>query len=125
MLNFFKLVNYPMPKPFFRRVTKSFLIICNMVAAVCLVAGSYVKFFDPSSWWFFGLLTLSLPYILFTLLIFFFCWLFAKKIWMMISLLAIAFCWEAGTEYFSLTPGVGTLQWKKKSNSMTGDELEC
>lgn len=83
-----------MPKHFFRRITKSFLIICNLVAAVCLVAGSYVKFFNPAGWWFLGLLTLSLPYILITLLIFFFCWLFARKFWMLISLLAIAFCWK-------------------------------
>lgn len=91
-----------MPKPFFRRVTKSFLIICNTVAAVCLVLGSYVKFFNPNSWWFIGLLTLSLPYILFTLLIFFFCWLFTKKIWMLISLLAIAFCWKPMLNIFPL-----------------------
>ena len=83
-----------MAKPFFRRVTKRFLIICNIVAAVCFVMGSYVKFFDPERWWFIGLLTLSLPYILLTLLVFFFCWLFARKIWMLISLLAIAFCWK-------------------------------
>ena len=89
-----------MAKPFFRRITKRFLIICNVVAAVCFVWGSYVKFFDPDSWWFIGLLTLSLPYILLTLLIFFFCWLFAKKIWMLISLLAIAFCWRAVLNIF-------------------------
>jgi endonuclease/exonuclease/phosphatase family metal-dependent hydrolase len=91
-----------MPKPFFRRVTKSFLIICNIVAAVCLVLGSYVKFFDPARWWFIGLLTLSLPYILFTLLLFFFFWLFAKKIWLLISLLAIAFSWKAMQNIFPL-----------------------
>ncbi len=89
-----------MAKPFFRRVTKSFLIICNIVAAVCLVLGSFVKFFDPERWWFIGLLTLSLPYILFTLIIFFFCWLFTKKIWMLISLVAIAFCWRAEQNIF-------------------------
>lgn len=89
-----------MAKPFFRRITKRFLIICNIVAAVCFVLGSYVKFFDPERWWFVGLLTLSLPYILITLLIFFFCWLFAKKIWMLISLLAIAFCWQAVLNIF-------------------------
>ena len=89
-----------MAKPFFRRITKRFLIICNVVAAVCFVLGSYVKFFNPERWWFVGLLTLSLPYILITLLIFFFCWLFAKKIWMLISLLAIAFCWRAVLNIF-------------------------
>ena len=89
-----------MAKPFLRRVTKSFLIICNIVAAVFLVLGSYVKFFDPERWWFIGLLTLSLPYILIALIIFFFCWLLAKKIWMLISLVAIAFCWRAVQNIF-------------------------
>jgi endonuclease/exonuclease/phosphatase family metal-dependent hydrolase len=89
-----------MAKPFFRRITKSFLIICNIVAAVCLVLGSYVKFFNPEHWWFIGLLTLSLPYILITLIIFFFSWLFTKKIWMLISLVAIAFCWRAVQNIF-------------------------
>ncbi len=80
---------------FFQRLTKRFFIICNLVVAVCFVFGCYVKFFNPERWWFFGLFTLSLPYILFTLIVFFFCWLFSKKIWMLISLLAIAFCWQA------------------------------
>lgn len=89
-----------MAKPFFRRITKRFLIICNIVAAGCFVLGSYVKFFDPERWWFIGLLTLSLPYILITLLIFFFCWLFTKKIWVLISLLILAFCWRAVLNIF-------------------------
>lgn len=84
-----------MAKPFFRRVTKRFLIICNVIVAICFILGSYVKYFNPEHWWFVGLLTLSLPYILFVLLVFFFFWLLAKKIWMMISLLAFAFCWKA------------------------------
>src|SRR5688500_4332211 len=83
-----------MAKPFFRRVTKRFLIICNIVAAFCFELGSYVEFFDHDRWWFLSLLTLSLPYILITLIIFFFCWLFAKKVWMLITLLTIAFCWQ-------------------------------
>jgi len=91
-----------MAKPFFRRITKRFLIICNIVVAICFVLGCYVKFFNPDRWWFIGLLTLNLPYILITLLIFFFCWIFAKKIWMLISLLAIAFCWKAVQNIFPL-----------------------
>ena len=91
-----------MAKPFFRRVTTSFLIICNIVAAICFVLGSYVKFFNPGNWWFLGLFTLSLPYILTILLIFFIIWLFAKKVWMLISLLAVAFCWKAVQNIFPL-----------------------
>lgn len=105
-----------MAKPFFRRITKRFLIICNIVAAVCFVLGSYVKFFDPDRWWFLGLLTLSLPYILITLLIFFFCWLFTKKVWMLISLLAIAFCWKAVLNIFPLHLSEKFVQKKDTGN---------
>ncbi len=91
-----------MAKPFFRRITKRFLILCNIIAAVCFVLGSYVKFFDPEKWWFLGLFTLSLPYILFSLIIFFLAWLFTKKVWMLISLLAIAFCWKAVQNIFPM-----------------------
>ena len=89
-----------MAKSFLRSFTKRFFILCNIAAAACFVLGSYVKFFNPERWWFLGLLTLSLPYILITLVIFFVCWLFAKKIWMLISLLAIAFCWRAVENIF-------------------------
>lgn len=106
-----------MAKPFFRRVIKSFLIICNIIAAICLVLGSYVKYFSPEGWWFLGLLTLSLPYILSTLIIFFFCWLFTKKIWMLISLLAIAFCWKAMLNIFPLHLSE-SFKIEKKGNSL-------
>jgi len=106
-----------MAKPFFRGVTKSFLIICNIVAAVCFILGSYVKFFNPEHWWFIGLLTLSLPYILITLLIFFFSWLFTKKIWMLISLLAIAFCWRAVQNIFPFHIS-STFKQEKSVNSI-------
>jgi endonuclease/exonuclease/phosphatase family metal-dependent hydrolase len=106
-----------MAKPFFRRVTKRFLIICNIVAAGCFIMGSYVKFFDPERWWFVGLLTLSLPYILLTLLVFFFCWLFARKIWMLISLLAIAFCWKPVQNIFPFHLSEAFKQ-QKNSNSI-------
>ena len=106
-----------MAKPFFRRVTKRFLIICNIVAAVFFILGSYVKFFDPEHWWFVGLLTLSLPYILLTLVIFFFCWLFTKKIWMLLSLVSIAFCWNAVQNIFPLHLA-GAFKQQKDSNSI-------
>ncbi|HEV8079271.1 MAG TPA: endonuclease/exonuclease/phosphatase family protein [Chitinophagaceae bacterium] len=91
-----------MAKPFFSGALKTFLIICNFIAAICFVIGSYVKFLNPEKWWFIGLLTLSLPYILIILLIFFFWWLFGKKIWMLISLSAIAFCFNAVQNFFPL-----------------------
>ncbi len=91
-----------MAKPFFRSVTQTFFIICNIIVAILFILGSYVKFFNPAYWWLIGFITLSLPYILIILLIFFFCWLFAKKIWLLVSLLAIAFCWQAVQNIFPL-----------------------
>ncbi len=91
-----------MAKPVFSRVTQTFFIICNIIVAIAFVLGSNVKYVNPEKWWFIGLLTLSLPYILFALIIFFFGWLFIKKIWMLISLLAIVFCWAAVQNIFPL-----------------------
>jgi len=89
-----------MAKPFLQTFTKRLFIICNVFIAICFVSGSFVKFFNPRSWWFIGLFTLSLPYILVVLIIFFIGWLLAKKIFMLISLLAIAFCWKAVQNIF-------------------------
>lgn len=83
-----------MAKPFFRRVTKRFFIICNVAVAILFLPGAFVKYFNPERWWFVGLLTLCLPYLLMVLLIFFIFWIFAKKIWILISLLAIVICWD-------------------------------
>ncbi len=102
-----------MANPFFRRFTKAFFIICNIGIAIIFALGSYAKVFNPEKWWFIGLLTLSLPYILLALIIFFFCWLFAKKVWMLISLLAIAFCWQAVKNIF---PFQLSEEFKKEKN---------
>ena len=83
-----------MPKPFLRRFGKKFFIICNIIVAVLFLLGAYAKYFNPVRWWFIGLLTLSLPYILLFLLIFFIFWCLTKKIWLLISLLTIILCWQ-------------------------------
>ena len=106
-----------MPKRFFRRITKRFLIICNIIVAILFLFGSYVKFFNPEKFWFIGLLTLSLPYILFTLIVFLICWLFTKKIWMLISLASIAFCWNAVHNIFPLNFS-GSFKMQKDSGSI-------
>ena len=60
-----------MEKPFLRRFTKKILIFANCAFAIFFLAGAYVKYFNPVQWWFLGLFTLILPYLLLLLLIFF------------------------------------------------------
>lgn len=91
-----------MPKPFLRRFTKKFFIICNLIVAVLFLFGASVQYFNPQRWWFMGLFALSLPYILLTLLLFFLFWLFLKKIWLLISVVTVAFCWKAVKNIFPL-----------------------
>ena len=51
--------------------------------------GCYAKFFDPLHWWFVGLFTLSLPYLLLLLIIFLFVWTFFQPLMALISIGAL------------------------------------
>ncbi|MEO6136720.1 MAG: endonuclease/exonuclease/phosphatase family protein [Ginsengibacter sp.] len=90
-----------MSKPFFRRFTKRTMIILNMVMGILFILGCYVKYFDPVSWWFLGLLTLSLPYLLFILLLFVIFWIVAKPFWLLISLVVFATTFSPIQDLFS------------------------
>jgi endonuclease/exonuclease/phosphatase family metal-dependent hydrolase len=76
-----------------RKITKVILISLNILLSLFYIAGSYNRFFDPTYWWFIGLLTLCLPYILLGLLIFLIIWLFTRRIWSLISVITIILTW--------------------------------
>jgi len=78
-----------MPKSLFRRLSKKFFIITNLITAVLFLMGCYSKFFFSSSWWPVGLLSLSAFYLLVILVLFIVFWLFAKPGWTLISIVAI------------------------------------
>ena len=78
-----------------RRFTKRIFITINICIAVAFLLGAYVKYFNPSGWWFIGLLTFILVYLLLALLFFFVFWLFKKSLWLCISLVAIIAGWNA------------------------------
>jgi endonuclease/exonuclease/phosphatase family metal-dependent hydrolase len=89
-----------MEKPFLRRFTKNIFIISNCIVALFFLAGAYVKYFSPTHWWFLGLFTFILAYLLLALLIFFLFWLFRKSLWCCISLIAVASAWHAVINIF-------------------------
>lgn len=80
-----------MPKSLFRRLSKKFFIISNSIAAILFVMGCYGRFF--LGWgWPFGFLPLAAFYLLILLILFIVFWLFVKRGWALISLIAILIC---------------------------------
>jgi len=80
-----------MPKSLFRRLSKKFFIILNSIVAVLFILGCYGKFFFTFGWPF-GLLPLASFYLFILLILFIVFWLFIKRGWSLISLVAIVFC---------------------------------
>jgi endonuclease/exonuclease/phosphatase family metal-dependent hydrolase len=86
----------------FRKLTKKFFIISNLVVSVLFLLGCYAYYFNPQHWWFLGLLTLGAFYLLLLLLLFLFFWLFVKPGWTLISLLTIALAYRPVTQMLPL-----------------------
>lgn len=78
-----------MSKTFFRRLTKRFFIVVNIIAAILFLLGSYGYFFDPKYFWPLGFLTLANFYFLLILVAFIFFWLFIKPVRALISVITI------------------------------------
>ncbi len=91
-----------MAKRVLRTFTKKILIVLNIITALCFIAGVSVRFFTPMSWWFLGLFTFILPYLLLLLLFFVVLWLFTKPVWISISLLTIIVSWPSVRNVFSI-----------------------
>ena len=83
-----------MPKSLFRRLSKKFFIIINILTAVSFLLGCYNKFFFSSVLWPVGFLSLAAFYLLVILLLFIVFWLFAKPGWSFISIIAILIAYK-------------------------------
>jgi endonuclease/exonuclease/phosphatase family metal-dependent hydrolase len=82
-----------MPKSLFRRLSKKFFIVSNIIVAVFFVIGCYNKLFFKLGWPL-GFLSLASFYFFLLLLLFIVFWLFVKKGWALVSLVAIAICFR-------------------------------
>ena len=78
---------------FLRRFTKGFFVLCNIVIALLFLFGCYASYFNATTFWFLGLLTLASLHFFFLLLIFIVFWLFAKPKFIVISLIAFTVAW--------------------------------
>jgi len=79
---------------FFRRFTKGFFVLCNIFIAILFLLGCYASHFDPLHFWFIGFFTLASIYLLLFLLVFMIFWFFAKKKFMLISIIAVLCAWQ-------------------------------
>ena len=83
-----------MPKSLFRRFTKKFFIIINIIIAALFLLGCYSSWANPNYFWFLGLLTLGAFYLLLLLLCFILFWFFVKPGWSLISIITIALAYK-------------------------------
>ena len=79
---------------FLRRFTKGFFVLCNIILALLFLLGCYSSYFNASTYWYLGLLTLASLYFFLFLLIFIIFWLFAKPKFILISLISFALAWN-------------------------------
>jgi endonuclease/exonuclease/phosphatase family metal-dependent hydrolase len=86
-----------MNKNLFRRITKKFFIISNILLAVLFLLGCYGGLFNPVYWWPLGFLTLGSFYLLTLLLLFIVFWFFVKPKWSLISFIAIVLAYKPVT----------------------------
>lgn len=91
-----------MPKSLFRRLTKKFFIISNIILAVLFLLGCYGGWADPKTWWPLGFLTLAAFYLLLLLTGFILFWLFVKPRWSLISIITILLAYKPVTNIIPL-----------------------
>lgn len=80
-----------MPKSLFRRLSKKFFIVSNIIIAVVFVMGCYGGVFLKWGWPF-GFFPLAAFYLFILLVLFIVFWLFVKRGWSLVSLIAILIC---------------------------------
>ncbi len=78
----------------FRRFTKHFFIVINIIAAILFLLGCYGYFFNPKYFWPIGFLTLGAFYFLLILIAFIFFWFFVKPVRALISIITILLAYK-------------------------------
>jgi endonuclease/exonuclease/phosphatase family metal-dependent hydrolase len=105
-----------MARDFLRRITKRFLVFCNVIIAIVFLLGCYSGWFNPTHFWFIGFFTLTSLYLLLILVVFIFFWLFVKRVFMLISILAIALTWNPIKQIIKIKPSYNFNLTKQTNN---------
>jgi endonuclease/exonuclease/phosphatase family metal-dependent hydrolase len=76
----------------FRRITKTFFVLGNIVVAILFILSCYSHLFNQDKFWVLDLLTLGSFFLLLGVLFFLIFWLFAKPLLSFISVVALSIC---------------------------------
>jgi endonuclease/exonuclease/phosphatase family metal-dependent hydrolase len=98
---------------FFRRLTKRFFIITNIIIAALLLLSCANPFLDPASWWLLALLGLLFP--LLVLLVFgcFVFWVLLGSRWAFLSLVTLILCWPNLSAFYAWNFSAGFTETKQ------------
>jgi endonuclease/exonuclease/phosphatase family metal-dependent hydrolase len=83
-----------MSNGFFRRLTKRFFIVLNIIAAILFLMGCYGYLLSPKYFWPVGFLTLATFYFILVLVAFIFFWLLIKPTRALISITALVLAFK-------------------------------
>lgn len=102
---------------FIRKVTKKTFLILNITIGLAFWGGAGVKYFDPQTYWFLSLLTITLPYIILLLIAFLIFWLIVRPVWSLMSIVLLAVGWNAVINIIPVRLPY-TFQLKKDTNAI-------
>ena len=105
-----------MAKSFFRRFTKKFFIIANIIVVLFFLLGCYGYWFNPQYFWPIGFLTLSVFYLLLVLVLFIIVWLFVQPRWSLLSIIAILLAYKPVTNIIPLRFSYSFTNQKAENN---------
>ena len=100
----------------FRKFTKRFFIISNIVVVVLFLLACSNAFLNPDKWWFISLLALIFPLLLLLVFGFFVSWLFfSSRRWALLSLVAMIIGWQNIHTFFAFNIGTDFVDEKPAS----------
>jgi endonuclease/exonuclease/phosphatase family metal-dependent hydrolase len=79
---------------FIRQFTKRFFILANLLVALALIITTIVPYISMINFWWTGFLPIAFPYLIVAAIAFIIFWLFAKRRFMLISIIALAVCYK-------------------------------
>ncbi len=85
----------------FRLFTTRFFLFANIVAVIVFLISCIAPYLDPERWWFFTLLGFTFPFLLVILLVFAVWWLFIKKKYALISVIALLIGFKSISVFFA------------------------
>ena len=88
----------------FRNLSRRFLAMINLGLALIFVLACFQHWLSPETFWFIGYLSIAFPYLFVVVTLFLFFWIFAKqhKLYILISLVALAIGYKQIGVLFSL-----------------------